>query len=232
MHEIEPQDLFPDIAAGLERNLDPLIRKEPQLGQVVDGIYTLSDFAHMAVCHRCGCLAGGRAGRGDHISLLQTCRCEPHCEERWPGFDFNIAVELCYCCGQVLLNSGSRWSVWFCRDCKTLVGRLNGRVKRYAIPIGRHSFHGGFKLDGDSTPLDIEAFTATWASVTQAMRAVDAWSGAVVRSIIAERWPPGDRDVGLLEYLRRCGSATEEKERRFAAMLEFLNGWQDPKQEP
>jgi predicted RNA-binding Zn-ribbon protein involved in translation (DUF1610 family) len=223
--DTEPQDVLRDIAEWVGRPTDPLIIREPWLERVRYGVSRLGDYEHMAVCHRCGLLAGGRQGHGSHISRLQTCGCEPYSEERWPGHDFNLDVELCYCCGQVLLNSGSRYSVWFCPDCKTLVGQLNGSVRRYAIPIGRHSFHGGFMLDGGSTSLDIALFTTSWGNVIQAMHAVDAWAGTVVRRILAERWPPGDRDVALLPYLRRGDPSVAEKEGRFAAMLEFLQDW-------
>jgi hypothetical protein len=58
-------------------------------------------------------------------------------EEKWPGFDFNTIVELCYCCGQEELKSGSRWSVWFCEECKEKVIDFNTRFQQTIIPIGR-----------------------------------------------------------------------------------------------
>jgi ADP-ribosylglycohydrolase len=71
-------------------------------------------------------------------------------QEKWLRFDFNELVTFCYCCGQVLLKSGSRWSVWFCDDCKKKVWELNKQLQRAVIPIGRHSIMNGVWLKNDA----------------------------------------------------------------------------------
>ncbi len=36
--------------------------------------------------------------------------------EKWLGKDFNKLVELCYCCGLVLLKTGSKWNFFLCMN--------------------------------------------------------------------------------------------------------------------
>ena len=88
---------------------------------------------------------------GDHPALEQSCACARAegrrsgiVPARWPGFDFNEVWTLCYSCGAALLESGSRWSVWFCEHCKERVRRLHQVCGAYVIPCGRHSMMAGF----------------------------------------------------------------------------------------
>jgi hypothetical protein len=57
----------------------------------------------------------------------QRCRCPDKVPEgqTWPGHDINEHLHLCECCSMVVLPSGSRWSVWFCKACKRRVDELN-----------------------------------------------------------------------------------------------------------
>ena len=64
----------------------------------------------------------------------QRCRCHPSDEPTWPRFDFNEHLHLCECCRLDPLRSGSRWSVWFCDECKARVRDLNHRLGRYVDP--------------------------------------------------------------------------------------------------
>lgn len=192
----------------------------PLLDGVLQGV-ELIDHAHMHVCRACGRLAGGGPGAEGGVSRAQHCDCGPRGQATWPQYDFNLAVELCRCCGQVALRSGSRWAVWFCGGCLGLVRELNRRLGRYAIPIGRHTFHGGIALTGEASKLDIALFAGRWSNVSVAGGAVNRWAGTVARRILDERWP-GDDDVPLPEYLSACDPSDAEKRRRFDEMLRFF----------
>lgn len=187
---------------------------------VLQGV-ELIDHAHMRVCRICGRLAGGGPDSVVGVSRAQRCDCRPRGEQTWPGYDFNLAVELCRCCGQVALRSGSRWSVWFCRGCLGLARELNHVLGRYAIPVGRHSLHGGIALAGETSKLDVALFAARWSNASVASGAVDRWAGTVARRILGERWAGGD-DVPLPEYLVACDPSEAEKRRRFDEMLRFF----------
>ncbi|MFC1660795.1 hypothetical protein ACFL3S_04905 [Gemmatimonadota bacterium] len=139
-------------------------------------------------------------------------------------------AELCYCCGQVLLRSGSRWSVWFCKECKEQVGLLHGRLGRYVIPIGRYSLHAGFRLGAKpgepEFDLAVELYVDKLQNLFQAMDVVWEWSGIVVREVLTERWPEALRanpdapeSPSIEAYLERCRSDENEKMRRFREMV-------------
>lgn len=187
------------------------------------GSLALAAFQHMVVCRECGKLAGGRGAKSNHVSVSQTCDCARDTTETWPGYDFNTAVELCRCCGQVLLRSGSRWSVWFCGSCLELVRSTNAALGRYAIPIGRHSLHGGVGLRGDVSDLDIEIFVATFQDLSAAFGRVSDWAGRVVKGILRENWLDLGHDVPLIEYLAQCRADEKEAQRRFREMVRYFN---------
>ena len=55
-------------------------------------------------------------------------------QEKWDGYDINEWIRLCDCCLAVPMRSGSKWSPFFCNNCRPgIVAAKRG------IPIGRHS---------------------------------------------------------------------------------------------
>jgi hypothetical protein len=125
------------------------------------------DYGQMKICSRCydvygswnykpqiiqffseEVLLGKNRLHGVEHLRYQKCNCKddnseiPEQEDeewKWLGFDYRRIIELCHCCGQEILISGSRWSVFFCEDCKGKVIELNKQVQRSVIPIGGHS---------------------------------------------------------------------------------------------
>ena len=86
----------------------------------------------------CGtCFRLYETGRPD--GLDQRCDCSTEEEEDWPHADFNERACLCACCGMVVLQSGSRWSPFFCRECQLLAMGVSLWERRLVFPIGRHS---------------------------------------------------------------------------------------------
>jgi hypothetical protein len=78
----------------------------------------------------------------------QRCACSRTDEPTWPRYDFNEHIHLCECCRLVPLRSGSRWSVWFCEECKARVRNLKQHHRavrdpyRSALADGRHRDRG------------------------------------------------------------------------------------------
>ncbi len=106
----------------------------------------VADRSLFRICTTCHDPYGTEAQQG--FPTPQRCRCNRTDEPTWPRFDFNEHVHLCRCCRAVALDSGSRWSVWFCKPCKDRVRLLNHRLRRAAIPIGRHSLMAGVGIAG------------------------------------------------------------------------------------
>jgi hypothetical protein len=102
----------------------------------------------------------------------QRCRCEPADPKEWRS-DLTERAHLCGCCRLELLRSGSRWSVWFCDECKERVRELNARLGRYVIPIGRHSMMAGVGVPGqvlvNATEEELVAISEVLRSELQGM---------------------------------------------------------------
>ncbi|HWW53634.1 MAG TPA: hypothetical protein VNY84_07690 [Acidimicrobiales bacterium] len=169
------------------------------------------DWDDLVICPTCFCLRGP-VGDG----RLQRCTCE-RVDDRWPGYDFNQAWELCHCCGAEVLKSGSRWSLWFCEECNARVLAFNEVAGPRVIPIGRHTMMNG--ESGDVRGLDDDAAIEAFARcLSEAMVAIasSADGGAV-----ATRWnvdalglARGD-SIPLLRYLDHLRRAGVDREAAF-----------------
>lgn len=187
-----------------------------------------NDVAAMSVCGDCGALVGQVRGRRHH-PLTQRGSCPAHVgpenEGRWDGFDFNLAVELCQCCGRIALWSGNRFSVWFCEPCLRRVGHLNGRHGRCVISPGRHSVHAGYMLNGRQAadPVEVHAFVEAMNSVWAASEILREWGAEVVRLNLEEIGLSRAAVVPAGDYLSKVGkgvSAGERFERMYAYLQE------------
>lgn len=127
--------------------------------------------------------------------------------EPWSGFDFNEVVTLCHCCQGELLRSGSRWSVWFCQDCKEMVLQFNREAGSYIIPIGRHSAMGRspeLVLEGNAR-LDLESqrgFIVATVSLSDRMDILEAWRRESLAAIWASAKRAGADSVKLAVHLK------------------------------
>jgi hypothetical protein len=152
----------------------------------------------------------------------QRCKCRRTDEPKWPRYDFNEHLHLCECCRLVGLRSGSRWSVWFCEECKTRVMNLNRLAGRCLIPIGRHSLMAGVGLDGselaraDDSRLEelISRFTDRSQSLFEAMDHLSA--------LDATRDVPLDAWLGRLRPLADAEPHEFGKEGSFEALVRWF----------
>jgi hypothetical protein len=197
------------------------------------------DYTAMAVCGDCFEIYApwqykkGTA-EGPNLILWQFCgrecptRSKKHGltlkdkpEEKWPRFDFNRIVELCYCCGQEVLSSGSRWSVWFCEECKKKVIDFNTKFQQTVIPIGRHSLMAGYGLGGRDvhSPEKIEAFVSDMKGLFTRIETLDQWRKNVVAENFRALGYSGD--VLLIDYLEDL-KAKLAKGKAFDSLVKFL----------
>ena len=188
--------------------------------------------SEMAVCGDCRDvvgpfyrLHGSLAGDGPFDQRGTCPRHEPHkYDTAWRHFDFNRAVDLCYCCGTVPLTSGSRWSVWFCDDCKHQVGLLNGRHGRCIVPIGRHSVHHGCLLRGDQAddPVAVQMFADASKAAHVVINALADWYHiAVARNL--EMFGAGTGTVSPVEEYCRAVTTRVDPMARFREMCDYLD---------
>ncbi len=171
------------------------------------------------LCIQCGCVYGPVTSQCE-----QQCGCvrEEKRQQKWPRYDFNEQITLCYCCGQEPLESGSRWSVWFCGECKEKVVKFNSLFQETIIPIGRHSLMAGYGLGGCDVP-DSETIRAFVSGVNRLFGRMDGlleWRAIVMRDNLTKLGYK--HDVRLADYLRDVKKAFE-KSKAFDRMLEFFS---------
>jgi hypothetical protein len=168
--------------------------------------------------------------RGEIYGWHHLCDCEreayraagrevPRCG------DLSNKTELCRCCALYLIPSRSRWSSFFCPECKERVFELNRRAGRCVIPVGRHSIMNGvfYKAgDHDMTPAEAIAFYDQVTTLFHQADATGRWRGQQTARNIGAIGLAEQGHVPLRTYLRlvrRFGLSTEEafKEMRAVA---------------
>jgi hypothetical protein len=197
------------------------------------------DYSAMALCRSCFEIYGPwryKEEIGERSNLVLWQFCDGNCpartkkpgltledkpEKKWPRFDFNTIVELCYCCGQEVLSSGSRWSVWFCEECKERVINFNGRYQQTIIPIGRHSLMAGYALGGRDVldPEKIELFVSSMKGVFSRIETLNHWRKIVVAEKLEALGYSGD--VPLNDYLKDVKTKID-KSNAFDRLVDFF----------
>ena len=138
-----------------------------------------------------------------------------------PRSELSTYFELCRCCTMEPLRSLSRWSVWFCEECKTRVREFNNNAGPALIPIGRHSVMNGLglSLDGATDPDEIARFTASTNGLFAKIGELLAWTSNRVRNNLrALEFAPGT-EIALAAYLtsaNRLRSRSATPSTRFA----------------
>ena len=177
------------------------------------GALMIADIQDTMVCGPCGDVVGPAKHRHEpDFVMVQKGTCAVHtapAEPTWPWNDFNRFVELCQCCGTAPLHSGSKWAVWFCPACREQVDLLNQRLGRYAIPIGRHSVHGGRLLSAEQVDdeLELHTFLDFVNSSSEAMRVLQKWAKLVIRLNLQAIGGDEDSVVPITAYCQ----ATQER---------------------
>lgn len=143
---------------------------------------------------------------------------------RWPCRDSNKLATLCYCCGAELLESGSRWSVWFCEACKRRVRALNEWSQGCVIPIGRHSLVNGFWLTGRDAlvPGAGEQFVLSLRGLFDSIALLEEWAPAIVAETARARGFQEGADVPLPDYLDALVHSPIDKVRTFTRLCAYF----------
>jgi hypothetical protein len=179
------------------------------------------------ICPACFAVRGLLETEGDASGPYdQRCHCRRAGEppEDWPGFDFNTYLELCRCCGIEALKSGSRWSAFFCSDCRTRVLSFDRCHRRWIIPIGRHSIMHGEFLSGDEASIDehVEHFVLRARGLFAATDRLDTWASARVKqNLEALGWAAG-QEADLSRYLRAAQERPLDKQAAFHGLREHF----------
>jgi len=178
-------------------------------------------FGRMKVCTECGEIYGFWHYQSGHVSSLggidhyQKCGCKTakpdmppkgQGQKKWRGFDFNEAITLCHCCGQEVLSSGTKWSVWFCSPCKERVIKFNTKYQQTIIPIGRHSIMAGYQLSGKESENKnkVKKFIMNLNGLFDRIYILDEWFTHIILQNL--KLLGYSKDVTLAEYLSKVKS--------------------------
>ncbi len=163
------------------------------------------------VCGTCCQLRGPFVWRlkGMAYDHVQECDCprqrrtDGERPETWRGFDYNTVAELCQACGCRVLDSGSRFSIWFCRECRQRATDLNAELGRTLVPIGRHSIlHGvASRTTPKPTEAEIGAFVNRFGALVERMRRLRDWGHVVVRRNLSTVGYADATEIALTDYL-------------------------------
>lgn len=175
------------------------------------------------LCGTCHSVRGGPIASLDGVQVHQLCHCaraDEHAAQPRIG-DYNTKLGLCGCCAVEALQSGSRWSVWFCGKCEPRITGLNQRSGRCVVPIGRHSLMNRVFLDpgADSAVL---AFGDQLTTLFAEMGRTEGWARAAVRLNLAAVGLPVDEDIALGTYLAAVAASPSLSEQRFTQVIDSL----------
>jgi len=180
------------------------------------------DVGAFSVCRRCGDLFGDVV-LVSGTAVTQHCRCDRrrHDRPRWERHDFNCVAELCWCCASTVIPSGSRWSSYFCDECRPRIVALNRGVGRCVVPIGRHSIMNGVALRGNPPPTDeaLGRFVHDVGTIFERAARVARWRERRVQRVL--RTIEGDDAAALVAYVAAAPSVLGDS----ALAFDDLLGW-------
>jgi hypothetical protein len=179
------------------------------------------DVSALSVCRRCGVLRGDVVlSKG--IGVTQRCRCDGwRRDEPWERCDFNCVAELCWCCASAVIPSGSRWSSYFCDECRPRIVALNRGVGRCVIPIGRHSIMNGVALRANPPPTDeaLGRFVHDVGTIFERAARVARWRRRRVQRVLGTI--DGDDAAALVSYIAAAPSVLGDSARAYDDLLEW-----------
>jgi hypothetical protein len=201
------------------------LEQEPEQTQVLAEYGFASEFRSLSICTTClGLFDPPSREQGTFEQQRCACR-KDNSEPRWCDpkgvrvdldgttydyhvtYDFNERARLCDCCGRYILPSGSRWSSWFCGECKDRIVSLNEEFGFALIPIGRHSLMNRFGLRSGAHNVEIADFLQKFWDMSTRTDVLRSWKHKHLRAELsrlglfseAESRP---RAIPLLTYFR------------------------------
>ncbi len=192
----------------------------------------VEDLSGFYLCGTCGGLFESSPQPG--FPSPQRCSCGTHGEPRWPIFDFNQHVDLCWCCRMELLISGSRWSYLLCGECQRRARDLNSGAGGLVIPIGRHSIMSGVAMeggphldDGATRERALSAFADQMNDWMGSMDRLRAFKRARTVELVERLGLPEADGYQILEWLGKLEEAAAREPAIFGkqASFEALKRW-------
>jgi hypothetical protein len=209
---------------------DPLPKLDPDRS-LIYGAYDLS------ICRNClqmygrlvRVLPNSPEGHKRSAWRKQKCQCMKNedksngiADKIWPGNDFNTSVELCYCCGKKLITSGSKFSSFYCVDCKKIIEAFNKYSEDLQIPLGRHSFMIGLRLQLPCTSKEEELFKKKLDGFFRKVDLVFEWRKLTLFENLHDLGFHFDADISIGYYDSLIKIGENDSDKKFTAMLAYI----------
>ena len=190
---------------------------------------------HLSVCTGSAALFGPFSYGGGAPTHQQRCyyqACE-HRREVWhqprtdlpePAGDFPTEVEWCYCCARTLISSGSKFSSFFCDECRADVIQLRKTLGSTFLPLGRHSLCNGEWLTGAdmADPQKVERFIAATRHIDNRIDRLLTWQRGVVRDNVEAMGYPVAPYVSARDYRSFASERSVPKAELFRQLCRFF----------
>ncbi len=217
-------------------------RWEKDLPRIRQGVPQGADYRQMRICPRCLELEGWYWWDGQW--LYQP---HPHYCAHWTKKDAKLAPPrcldvtdvlcLCECCGSEVLAVGTKWSVWFCEECRIRTIHTNRFLGHYCIPIGRHSLQSaacgtplGF-INGHEiikNPKKVRTIAKQLRGMFDQMDRLSEWARLAVRENTRCIGLNQEESIPLPLYVRSLKRTPIDKKIRFIQMCESMGvPWQE-----
>jgi len=174
----------------------------------------LHDTSKLAICPKCFEVCGSVSVDGVMYQQLCSCRsARAHKNVKFsPGNDYATYVELCRACGLEVIQSGSKWSQFFCDQCHEVIRDLNRTLGIALIPIGRHSIMNSISLSGKDIEdkQKIESFVKGMHGLWDRMDALHDWRRLMVARRCAELGFDKGKAIPLDEFNFKARSMDRE----------------------
>jgi len=156
-----------------------------------------------------------------HEWVEHRCDCDKHEDPKWSeGMDFNKAYETCYCCGLEVIQTGSRWSTFYCRDCRAAIRKFNDSVGTCVIPLGRHSMMNGIRFK-KCAPLQEAAslFSSEFKSMDELMNRAHEHGALILRHQLKILKLPEDASLMMFQ---KATFSIDRKQAKKDALLSLI----------
>jgi len=139
----------------------------------------------------------------------------------------NRLVDLCWCCGQALISTGSRWSTFFCPICKKFAVNLNEAAGSCVIPIGRHSIANGIvgrPAPNESTEEFSEFFAQEIKTMNSRIERLRSWRRMILHELMVATELTRDENISISAFGNGLLSEGIKPEYAFIPMVKFVLG--------
>jgi len=159
----------------------------------------------------------------------QKCRCEREwgfmnniIPVRWPGHDFNLSVEFCYCCGSRLINTGHQEDPLFCKECHELVRNHNKNRNNFQLPECRYSLNNPFFTNFNSESSERDSLGRKLKSYFKRLWLLYEWRQTILFEHLHESGIKFKNDIAIKYYDKILQDKKIDHKWIFERMLLFL----------